>query len=321
MTGIRCMLMRGGTSKGAYFLAADLPEDPFIQNDLLLNVMGSPDPRQVDGIGGGHPLTSKVAIISPGSRGDADVDYLFKQVGVGEATVSDRQNCGNLLAGVAPFAIERGLVKDYPVRIHMVNSGEIAIATEPEPGVFVLSFAGAAGDLFPTGRVHDVIEGVDVTCVNAGMPVVVAAAPDLGRSGYESVTELEADQDLARNVRTLRLAAAALMGLGDVSSATVPKVSLVAPPRNGGLIATRTFIPVRVHESIGVLGAVSVARAVLTEGAVGHELAAIPPGDADRYTIEHPSGRLEVAIGADGQAGVVRTARKLFDGVVFPRES
>jgi 4-oxalomesaconate tautomerase len=277
--------------------------------------MGSGHPHQVDGIGGGHPLTSKVAIVSRASRADADVDYLFKQVGVTERVISDRQNCGNLLAGVAPFAIERGLVGGYPVRIHMVNSGEIATATEPD----VLEFPAAA-DLFPTGRVRDFVDGMSVTCVDAGMPVVVIAASELGRTGYESVAELEADAGLGRTVRSLRLAAGRLMGLGDVSETTVPKVSLVARARAGGLICTRTFIPVRVHESIGVLGAVSVARAVLTEGSAGHELAAIPAGDRYRYGIEHPSGTLEVVLKPGGQAGVVRTARKLFDGVVFARE-
>jgi 4-oxalomesaconate tautomerase len=314
MTGIRCMLMRGGTSRGAYFLSADLPQDHSGQNDLLLNIMGSPDPRQVDGIGGGHPLTSKVAIISPASRGDADVDYLFKQVGVGEATVSDRQNCGNLLAGVAPFAIERGLIRGFPVRIHMVNTGEIAIATEPD----ILEFP-AAGQLFPTGNVREVIDGVEATCVDAGMPVVVAAARDLGRTGYESVAGLEADEDLAARVGSLRLAAGRLMGLGDVSETTVPKVTLVAAPESGGLVCTRTFIPVRVHESIGVLGAVSVASAVLTPGAAGHDIAVSSPGQT-RFGIEHPSGAILVDVEPGVRAGVVRTARKLFDGVVFPRE-
>lgn len=318
MTGIRCMLMRGGTSKGAYFLSADLPESPAERDELILRVMGSPDPRQIDGIGGGHPLTSKVAVISRSERDDVDVDYLFLQVGIAEATVSDRQNCGNLLAGVAPFAIERGLVPDGPVRIRMVNSGEIATATSPEPGVIVLGFAAPAGPLFPTGHPRDVVEGLDVTCVNAGMPVVVVAARDLGRTGYETVAELEADAELTGTVKRLRLAAGPLMGLGDVTTATVPKVALVAAPKAGGTICTRTFIPVRVHESIGVLGGVSVATALLRGGA-GHDLAVHKPGQT-RFGIEHPSGMTEIELRPDGGAGVVRTARKLFDGYVFPRE-
>jgi 4-oxalomesaconate tautomerase len=344
------MMMRGGTSKGAYFLASDLPADPAERDDLLLRIMGSPDPRQIDGIGGAHPLTSKVAVISPSDRGDADVDYLFLQVGVDQPTVSDRQNCGNLLAGVGPFAVERGLAGSSPVRIHMVNSGSVATATFPGaagvvdytgdvaiagvPGTaaaVVLDFAGtegsATGSLLPTGNVRDVIEGVPVTCVDNGMPVVVVAARDLGRTGYETVSELEADTGLSARVRALRLAAGKLMGLGDVSESTVPKVSLVAAPADGGTICTRTFIPVRVHDSIGVLGAVSVVTAVLLDGAAGHDLAAVAPGQA-RFDVEHPTGHLAVEVEIDQggtapaviRSGVVRTARKLFDGVVFPRE-
>jgi 4-oxalomesaconate tautomerase len=348
--GVRCMLMRGGTSKGAYFLAGDLPADPAERDDLLLRIMGSPDPRQIDGIGGAHPLTSKVAVISASQRAGADVDYLFLQVGVDKPTVSDRQNCGNLLAGVGPFAVERGLVKAAPVRIHMVNSGSVAtaafggadgvveyagdVAIAGVPGTaaaVVLDFAGtegsATGALLPTGNVRDEIDGIPVTCIDNGMPVVVVAAQDLGRTGYETVAELEADPDLASRVQALRLAAGKLMGLGDVSGTTVPKVSLVAAPADGGTICTRTFIPVRVHDSIGVLGAVSVATAMLLDGAAGHELAALGPGQA-RFDIEHPTGHLQVEVEIDQsghppgvlRSGVVRTARKLFDGVVFPRE-
>jgi len=330
--GVRCMLMRGGTSKGAYFLAEDLPTDPAERDDLLLRIMGSPDPRQIDGIGGAHPLTSKVAVISGSDRADADVDYLFLQVGVDTATVSDRQNCGNLLAGVGPFAVERGLVTRAPVRIHMVNSGSVATASFPgTDAAVVLDFAGtegsATGALLPTGNIRDVIDGATVTCVDNGMPVVVVTAADLGRTGYEAVAELEADAGLNQRVQALRLAAGELMGLGDVSGTSVPKVSLIAAPADGGTICTRTFIPVRVHESIGVLGAVSVATALLLDGAAGTQLAALTP-DQTRFDIEHPTGHLEVEVEIDAttsqppvviRAGVVRTARKLFDGTVFPR--
>ncbi|NVI92234.1 4-oxalomesaconate tautomerase [Actinomadura sp. BRA 177] len=346
MTGVRCMLMRGGTSKGAYFLAADLPSDPDERDDLLLRVMGTPDPRQIDGIGGAHPLTSKVAVVSPSPDDDADVDYLFLQLGVEEPTVSDRQNCGNLLAGVGPFAVERGLMPAggdrTSVRIRMLNTGSIATATFPTPGGAVgydgdtaisgvpgtaaridLDFAGTEGSscgaLLPTGRPRDRIDGIDVTCVDNGMPVVVAAASDLGVTGYE--TDLSHLRD---RIQSLRLAAGKLMGLGDVSAASVPKTTLVAPPRDGGMICTRTFIPLRMHTSIGVLGAVSVATALLVDGAVGHDLADIPPPGAP-MSIEHPTGRLDVVVELDGTAvrrsSIVRTARKLFDGTVFPRSS
>jgi 4-oxalomesaconate tautomerase len=325
--GVRCMLMRGGTSKGAYFLAEDLPRDPAERDDLLLRIMGSPDPRQIDGIGGAHPLTSKVAVISPSDRADADVDYLFLQVGVDTATVSDRQNCGNLLAGVGPFAIERGLIGSAPVRIHMVNSGSVATASFSGAGIVLDFSAGqSAGTLLPTGNVTDVIDGITVTCIDNGMPVVVVPATDLGRTGYETVAELEGDPDLGHRVQKLRLKAGTLMGLGDVSATSVPKISLTAAPADGGTICTRTFIPVRVHESIGVLGAISVATALLLDGAAGAGLAAVKPGQT-RFDIEHPTGHLEVEAEIDTtsqpptviRSGVVRTARKLFDGTVFPR--
>ena len=349
--GVRCMLMRGGTSKGAYFLAGDLPQDPAERDDVLLRIMGSPDARQIDGIGGAHPLTSKVAVISPSGRPDADVDYLFLQVGVEEAVVSDRQNCGNLLAGVGAFAVERGLVGSAPVRIHMVNSGSVAtasfagadgvvdydgdVAIAGVPGTaapVVLDFAGtegsATGALLPTGHTTDVLDGITVTCIDNGMPVVVVPAAALGRTGYETVAELEADPDLGRRVLALRLAAGTLMGLGDVSAASVPKISLLAPPADGGTVCTRTFIPVRVHDSIGVLGAISVATALLLDGAAGADLAAVKPGQT-RFDIEHPTGHLQVEAEVDTtsqpptviRSGVVRTARKLFDGAVFPRRS
>jgi 4-oxalomesaconate tautomerase len=349
--GVRCMLMRGGTSKGAYFLAEDLPQDPAERDDVLLRIMGSPGARQIDGIGGAHPLTSKVAVISPSARADADVDYLFLQVGVEEPVVSDRQNCGNLLAGVGAFAVERGLVGSAPVRIHMVNSGSVAtasfagadgvvdydgdVAIAGVPGTaapVVLDFAGtegsATGALLPTGHTTDVLDGITVTCIDNGMPVVVVPAAALGRTGYETVAELEADPDLGQRVLALRLAAGSLMGLGDVSAASVPKISLIAPPADGGTVCTRTFIPVRVHDSIGVLGAISVATALLLDGAAGADLAAVKPGQT-RFDIEHPTGHLQVEAEVDTtsqpptviRSGVVRTARKLFDGTVFPRRS
>lgn len=347
------MLMRGGTSKGAYFLAEDLPAGAAERDELLLRIMGTPDPRQIDGIGGAHPLTSKVAVISPPSGPDHDIDYLFLQLGVEAPTVSDRQNCGNLLAGVGPFAVERGLVAAGPertsVRIRMVNSDSVATATFPTPGgvvdysgdtaisgvpgtaaAVVLDFArtegSACGSLLPTGRVRDVIDGTAVTCVDNGMPVVVAAAADLGVTGYETPADLAADEPLRDRIQSLRLRAGELMGLGDVTDTSVPKTTLVAPPRDGGMICTRTFIPLRPHTSIGVLGAVSVATALLLDGAVGHDLAVLP-GPGAPMIVEHPTGRLQVEVEVDTAAdpprvrrsSIVRTARKLFDGTVFPR--
>jgi 4-oxalomesaconate tautomerase len=313
-------------------------------------VMGSPDPRQIDGVGGAHPLTSKVAVVSPSARPGIDVDYLFLQVMVDQPIVTDKQNCGNILAGIAPFAVERGLVAatgdETKVRIRMVNTDGVVTATIQTPGdrprydgstaidgvpgtaaAVVLDFedSGAGASVVPTGNVTDVFGGIPVTCVDNGMPVVVVAASSLGKTGYESIAEFEGDAELNKRVQELRLEAGRAMGLGDVSGTTVPKISLVAPPANGGAISTRTFIPVRVHESIGVLGAVSVGTAIVIPGAVGHDIAVLDGGP--RLSVEHPSGALQVEVELDTtvtppkviRSGVVRTARKLFDGTVFPR--
>ncbi len=362
--GVRCMLMRGGTSKGLYFLAADLPADPGDRDALLLAVMGSGHPMQVDGVGGAHPLASKVAVVSPSRRADADVDYLFLQLGVGEPTITGRQNCGNLLAGVGPFAVERWLIgagrESTTARIHMVNSGSVVTATFATPAG-VMRYAGdtaiagvpgtaapvllrfadtagsATGSLLPTGNtsdvidgiqvssVSDVIDGIQVTCADNGMPVVVARASDFGLTGYEPYDDLAGNDDLALRIQALRLAAGKLMGLGDVSGLPVPKTTLVSAPRDGGTICTRTFIPVQPHTAIGVLGAVTVATALLLPGGVGAELARLPAA-GHVIDIEHPAGHLEVEVELDAsrrppqvvRAGVIRTARKLFDGTVYP---
>ena len=354
--GVRCMVMRGGTSKGAYFVAYELPSDPDERDALLSRVMGSPDPRQIDGIGGAHPLTSKAAAVSPSSEPDVDVDYLFLQIGVDDGSVSDRQNCGNLLAGVGQFAIERGLVAvradaaTAQVRIRMLNTHSVATATFPldpdgypvydgttaisgVPGTAAevrLDFSDTAGStcgaLLPTGSVCDVIDGVQATCVDNGMPTVVLRAADLGISGNEAPADLEANRPFAERLENIRRRAGKLMNLGDITTTTVPKMTLVSEPRMDASICTRTFIPHRCHDAIGVLGAVSVATALRLPGGVGAEL--LQPGDdPDLVEIEHPTGtfaaRVEVEDSPDGprvgRSGIVRTARKLFDGVVFPR--
>ena len=351
--GIPCLLMRGGTSKGAFFLASDLPPDPDQRDGLLLRVMGTPDPRQIDGLGGAHPLTSKVAVISPSPDDGADVDYLFLQLGVDTAFVSSRQNCGNILAAVGPFAVERGLVPagaDHTeVRIRMVNTGAIATARFATPGGEVsydggleidgvpgtagaikLNFEGTAGSstgaLFPSGKVLDRVQDLDLTCVDNGMPSVLLRAADLGLTGAESPEDLEADAALAERLSGLRRAAAGLMGMGDVSGATVPKLVLLSPPRAGGAVSTRSFLPVRVHTSIGVLGALTVAAGVLADGSVGHDLAVLPaPGTP--FRLEHPTGHFDVEVTLEPvgdsftvtSSAALRTARKIFEGRAFPR--
>jgi 4-oxalomesaconate tautomerase len=351
------MVMRGGTSKGLYFLADDLPTDEAGRDDLLLRIMGSPDARQIDGMGGAHPLTSKVAVVGPATADTADVDYHFLQVVVDEAVVTDRQNCGNLLAGVAPFALERGLVAapaggdTTAIRIHMVNTGGLATATVPitdglprydgpasisgVPGTAApvrLDFEGVAGSscgaLLPTGRAVDQVDGLTVTLIDNGMPVVVLRAGDLGVTGHETCAELEADASLRETLERVRLAAGPLMNLGDVAATTVPKLTLVAAPREGGAIATRTFIPHRCHEAIGVLGAVSVATAALLADGPAAEVAKVADAEEGRVvTIEHPTGTFDAAVDLSlvddvpvvERAGIIRTARKLMDGTVFPR--
>ena len=346
--GIPCMLMRGGTSKGAYFLPEDVPDDPLQRDDLLLRIMGSPDPKQIDGLGGAHPLTSKVAIVSRSDDPDIDVDYLFLQVVVDQPTVSTKQTCGNLLAGVGPFAVERGLVPagdaTTTLRIRLLNTGDVATATFATPGgrpdydgdaaidgvpgtACRIDLEMAAGDkpLLPTGNVADEIAGHRVTMVDNGMPVVLLRADEFGVTGDESPEELESRPDLHRAVEEIRLEAGRLMGLGDVGEQTVPKMFLLSPPRNGGVVGTRGFIPARVHSSIGVLMAASVAAGVSMPGAVGYDFARIPA--AGPLEIEHPTGsfpaRIRVERGDDGvwrgTSTSLRTARKIFDGLVFPR--
>jgi len=345
--GIRCMWMRGGTSKGGYFLAGDLPPG---RDAALLRIMGSPDPRQIDGMGGGDPLTSKVAVVRASDRPGVDVDYLFLQVFVDRAIVSDGQNCGNILAGVGPFAIERGLVAARngvtPVTIFMENTGQVAVARVETPGRAVrydgparidgvagsaapvpISFRDTAGSscgaLLPTGNAADVIDGVAVTLIDNGMPCVVMRASDLGVAGDEAPEVLEADKALRARLEGIRTAAGPMMALGDVSARTVPKMTMVSPARAGGAIATRTFIPHRCHKAIGVLGAVSVATACLTPGSTAHALASRGGGARRSLSVEHPTGEMTVLATLDGggavaEAAILRTARKLMDGRVFP---
>ncbi len=349
--GIRCMWMRGGTSKGAYFLKEDLPGNIAERDALLLGIMGSPGPRQIDGMGGADPLTSKVAVVRPSDRADVDVDYLFLQVFVDQPIVTDAQNCGNILAGVGPFAIERGIVpaedSETTVRIFMENTGQIAVARVATPGgrirydgdasidgvpgtaaAIPIEFRDTAGSscgaLLPTGNVVDEIDGIDATLIDNGMPSVILRASDINISGEEGTAELEANEALRARLEAIRLKAGPMMNLGDVEKKSVPKMTMVSPPRLAGALSTRTFIPHRCHTSIGVLGAVSVATACMIEGAVGSDLARVPEGSVKEISIEHPTGEMTVvghvdADGSVGRAEVLRTARKLFDGEVYPR--
>ena len=345
----RVMWMRGGTSKGGYFLADDLPADTTARDAFLLRIMGSPDPRQIDGMGGADPLTSKVAVVRTSERAGVDVDYFFLQVFVDQGIVSDAQNCGNILAGIGPFAIERGLVAAQPdetrVAIFMENTGQIAIATVQTPGGIVrydgdaridgvpgssapipLEFRDTAGSscgaLLPTGNAYDEVEGVRVTLIDNGMPCVVMQARDVGVTGYEDRDTLDKDSDLKARIEKIRLAVGERMNLGDVTEKSVPKMMLVAPPRNGGAVTVRSFIPHRAHASIGVLGAVSVATACLIEGSPAADVANIPDGPRKTLSVEHPTGETTCVMELDESgtvtsAAMLRTARKLMDGTIF----
>ena len=348
---IPCCLMRGGSSKGLYFEAGVLPADPEARDRVLVAAMGS-DARQIDGAGGAHPLTSKVAIVNPSAEDGVDVDYLFAQVVVGEGRVDTTPNCGNMLAAVGPFALEMGMVAiaggETRVNVRMLNTGnlcELVIQTpdgrvtydgdariDGVPGTAApivcnyLDVAGSVcGSLLPTGNAIDEVDGVEVTCVDNGMPVVVLRASDLGISGYETREELDANETLKRRLESIRLRIGPKMNLGDVATKVVPKMSLISAARAGGHVNTRTFIPHACHAAIGVLGAVSVATACILPGTVAAGIAEVPAGTEKRMSVEHPSGEFSVTLQVGGtaeapevlKAGLLRTARMIMRGEVY----
>lgn len=342
------MQFRGGSSKGLYLLANDLPSDPAERDQVILSAVGR-DARQIDGLGGAHPLTSKVAVVNRSTRLNADVDFLFVQVVVGEDRVDTTPNCGNILAGVGPFAIEAGLIPvqgdTTTVRVYMLNSDnlcELTIQTpngkvtyegtakiDGAPGTSApvicnyLDVAGSiCGSLLPTGNTQDVIDGVPVTCIDNGMPVVLINARDLGKTGYETCAELTNDKEFRAKLEAIRLKVGPMMNLGDVTKKVVPKMTLIAPPQNGGHISTRTFIPHTCHDAIGVLGAVSVATACILPDSVAQGVAVVPEGNPKNLSVEHPSGEFSVELLQDAhgnviKSGLLRTARLLSRGEVY----
>ena len=355
---IPAVLMRGGTSKGLYFNRADLPVEPATRDRVLLAAMGSPDPRQIDGAGGANSLTSKVAIVGPSAAPGVDVDYLFAQVLIDRAVVDLNPTCGNMLAGVGPFAIERGMVEaadgETRVRIHMVNTGGLVEAVVQTPGRrvrydgdvaidgvpgtgapvmlnFMRCVGSKTGVMLPSGRPRDEIDGVPVTLIDVAMPMMLARADALGKTGYEAPAELDADTALFARVERMRRTAGELMGMGDVSGMVVPKVSLVAPPRSGHGVSSRYLVPNRTHQAHAATGAVCVASAAVAPGTVASEVARIDTASKPlAVAVEHPAGRLEVSLDvkrANGgievvSAGLVRTARLIFDGAIHvPRDA
>ncbi len=350
-TAIPCLFMRGGTSRGPFFLESDLPSDVALRDRVLLAAMGSPDARQIDGLGGADPLTSKVGIVSRSMKPGVDLEFLFAQVLIGEARVDTTPNCGNMLAAVGPFAVERGLVKptgaETTVRILTRNTGMLSDVVLQTPGgrisydgparidgvpgtsapikINFLDTAGSVcGSLLPTGRVVDTFDGVPVTCIDNGMPVVVIRAESLGRTGYESRDELNADAGLKARIESIRLHAGPAMNLGDVRRKVVPKMSLIAPPRAGGSLCSRTFIPHDCHAAVGVLGAVTLATAAVMAGTVAAGVATLPQGHVKVVSVEHPTGEFSVELEldpADSQkvlrAALLRTARLIMRGEVM----
>jgi 4-oxalomesaconate tautomerase len=344
--------MRGGTSKGPFFLASDLPAETAERDRVLLAVMGSPDPRQIDGLGGANPLTSKVGIVSRSSRTGVDIDFLFAQVGIERPVVDVSPNCGNMLAAAGPFAILKGLVPAREgttmVSIYMVNSGNFAVAHVPTPGgsiafegdaaisgvpgtaapiqIDFLDTAGSACDsMLPTGNALDQVGGIDVTCIDNGMPVVVMRAADFGKTGHESPAELDADLAFKNRLEEIRLEAGRRMGLGDVRTKVIPKMTLISPALEGGAVCTRTFIPHRCHAAIGVLGAVSVATACVLPGSVTESIARLPESGQTLISVEHPTGEFTIDLQVDAsrtpievlRSGLLRTARAIMEGHVY----
>jgi 4-oxalomesaconate tautomerase len=349
---IPCILMRGGTSKGPYFRMQDMPADPMQRDRFLLAAMGSPHARQIDGIGGADTLTSKVAMVGPSEREGVDVDYLFAQVSVDKPVVDTAPSCGNILAGVGPFAIETGMVKptgaETSVVIYNVNTDSRieAIVQTPDgvvsydgdtsidgvPGTaapirlnFMDIVGSKTGSLLPTGHLQEEIDGIAVTLIDVSVPMLILRAGDLGKTGYETPAELDADRAFFARLEALRMEAGRRMGLGDVSGKVIPKVAMLAPPRTGGVIAARYFVPHKTHAAFAVTGGLCVATCAVLEGSVSDDLAVRPEGDDRMITIEHPAGIFEVALATTGSGrdlqvrsgGVIRTARKLMAGEVF----
>lgn len=342
---IPCVVMRGGTSRGPFFLASDLPADPVLRDAILLSVMGGGHDLGIDGIGGGNAVINKVAIVGPASVPGADVDYLFAQVRVREGIVDTSPNCGNMLAAVGPFAIEAGLVAPVAdrtqVRIHNVNTGKLIDATVATPGGQVtydgearidgvpgtaapieLSFPNAAGArtgrLLPTGRPVDRIDGIDVTCIDAAMPVMLVRAADLGRTGREAPSEF-ADSGFRTRLENLRIEAGRRMGFPNSASMVIPKPVLIAPATEATL-HTRYFMPHDCHSALAVTGAVAIATACVTSGTIAAEMIG-PLAPPVPITLAHPSGQLVVRLEPGPVARVQRTARRIFQGHVFARRA
>ena len=345
------IFMRGGTSRGPYFNRADLPEDLDHLAKVLLAVIGSGHKLNIDGIGGGAAVTTKVAMLSRSNDDWADIDYFFAQVSVEERLVDFKPTCGNILSGVGPAALEMGLIAPTgdvtDIKIHAVNTGARVVAQVQTPGgkleysgsaeiagvpgaaaPIALNFMGVVGSstgaLLPTGNVRDTFGGIEVTCMDVAMPLVIARAADFGLSGYETAEELDNNRDFFAKMEAIRIEAGAAMGMGDVTKSVTPKFGLLAPAKNGGTIATRYFMPWNTHPTMAVTGAQCLASCALTPGTVSDGLLDRPTTGPAEVILEHASGNIDVLVDfstEDGftlkSAGLIRTARKLADGNVY----
>jgi len=344
--GIPCVLMRGGTSRGPFFLARDLPEDEAVRDEILMAAMGAGHPLQIDGVGGSNAVTSKVAIVSRSTRPGIDVDYLFAQVGVNSRFVDTSPNCGNMLSAVGPFAIEAGLIPAADpvtlVRIHNVNTNSAVEAEIHTPGGVVTYAGGARIDgvpgtaapvmltfldasaqsadaMFPSGQHSEIIGGVEVSCINAAMPMMIVRAADMGVTGHETAQELNGNAALLARLEEMRREAGLRMGMGDVSQKVVPKPVLTAPPRHGGNLTVRYFMPQSCHPTLATTGAIGLATAATIPGTVVEQVMGlhVPPVIV---VFEHPMGRMDVGMRMrEGRpvASLLRTARRLFEGRII----
>lgn len=357
MNSIPCMIMRGGTSRGPFLRMKDLPDSQEAQAEILLNLMGSGHALQIDGIGGGDPLTSKVAIVEHSSHPDADVDYLFAQVDVLNRRVDFNPNCGNMLSAVGPYALETGLVEPQEgttvVRVRNLNTqrliechvptsgrqvsyeGDTTISGVPGRAVGIqLSFLDIIGTktgaLLPTGNAIDTIEGIEVTCLDAATPIIMVNANDLGLSGRESAPELDAHPAMLERLEMIRRQAGLRMGLGDVSQSVLPKPVLVSAPSDStNTLCTRYFVPHRCHKAIAVTGAIAVATAISVPGTVANRIVVEAgklkaDGQLSQVSLEHPSGVIDLDVEHRNgnpvdiaRVSLIRTARKIMSGTIF----
>jgi 2-methylaconitate cis-trans-isomerase PrpF len=355
-TAIPYVFMRGGSSRGPYFNIDDLPKDRDALAKVLVSVLGSGHPLNIDGIGGGNAVTTKVAMLSKSEDPWADVDYFFAQVSVLDGLVDFKPSCGNILAGVASAAIEMGLVtprgETTSVNIRAVNTESKTKAVVQTPGGQItydgtaqidgvpgtaapvaLNFLEVAGSLtnrfLPTGNLIDVVDGIEVTCMDVAMPMVIARASDFGLSATETVAELDENKAFFAKMEAIRIKAGAMMGMGDCTKSVTPKFGLLAPSGVPNTIRTRYFMPWNTHPTMAVTGSQCLASCALAKGTIAEGMMEVEGAPPVTIQLEHPMGKMDVIVDyTEGQGGfqhqstgIIRTCRKLAQGQVFVPQS